>query len=357
MLINSIVISPNLNTFYFSEAINNGLNVLNQSDYMSQILQFQNRPVYLQKATTTDPITLQFHTYYSGLSVLHLCDRYQKVIAAADATLAAPPIWKYRQVVTGNTYQYEGASYGLTTTMWNFTFNDLIAYITPDTPTDWYYFKLVVDGKDYFSEPIIVRTDKFDKWGNNIAFPNTVLFNSSLAYNRAGNTNAVVSGWFSDHPTNSLPYIPKFYTRCESSIMPDSPDMVAIEYLMANYDTNFIYGQQFQKKILSLGMASIGVPEYMLQMITEFMLTDATSITMGSVNKFGTPLYYQYKLYSPDSGTAPKAIWKTKREDGYPLIRATMPIALGSMNQTAMIDPVPTPSAHIYNSVFNSIFA
>ena len=357
MLISSIVISPNLNTFYFSEAINNGLNVLNQADYQSQILQFQNRPNYFQKCTLTDPISLQFHTYFSGTSILQLCDRWQNVISGADATLAAAPIWKGRQVVAGNAYEYEGGSYGLTTTMWTFTFNDLLAYITPDTPTDWYYFKLTVYDKEFYSEPIIVRSDKFDKWGNNVAFPNTLLFNSTLVCNRAGNTNAVVSGWYNDYPTNTQPFIPNFYTRCEAALVPDSPDLIAIEYLMQNYDANFIYGQQYQKKVLSLGIASIGVPEYILQMITEFMLADKTSITMGIINVHGNSLYYQYKLFAPESTTSPKAIWKTDRKDTYPLIRATLPIVLGSMSQTAMIDPVPTPSAHVFNSVFNSVFA
>lgn len=304
-----------------------------------------------------DPISLQFHTYYSANSVLHLCDRWQNVITAADATLAAAPIWKGRQVVSGNTYESEGASYGLTTTMWNFTFNDLSAWVTPDTPTDFYYFKLVVFDKEYFSEPILLRTARFDNYGNNVAFPNTLLFNSSYNANRAGNTNVVVSGWYSNYPTNTVPYTPKFYTRVEGAIMEDDPNLIAFEYLIQNYDANFISGQQIRRQILMLGVASIGVPNYMLQMITEFMMADKTSITMGAANRYGVPLYYQYKLYNPNTSTTPNAIWKINRIDGYPLITGTLPLVLGSSNQNAMIDPVPVPSAHIYNSVYSDVYA
>ena len=360
MAISSILISPNINTFYFSEAVNNGLNVLGQGDYQSQILQWQNRPQYLQKCLMDDTVTLQFHFFDSvgpTLPILHLCDRWQNVITAADATLAAAPILKGLQSISGNTYTADGATYNLASIMWSFKFSGLSSWVTPDTPTDFYYIKLNVNAKEYFSEPIRIRTAKFDNYGNNVAFPNTLLFNSTYAANRAGNTKVVVSGWFNNYPTNSVPFNPNFYTRVEGSIMQDDPNLIAFEYLIQNYDANFISGQQIERQILMLGIASTGVPNYMLKMITEFMMADKTSVTMGAFNRFGTPLYYQYKIYNPNTGTTPATVWKVQREEGYPLLTATLPLTLGSSNQNAIVDPVPVPSSHIFTSVFTDVFS
>ena len=365
MPISEIVISPNVNSYYYSQATNNGLNVIGQSDFAHQPLQFQARPNYFAKSCMDDKVTLEFHTYYSGTSTLHLCSNKvdlsgnPTVITGADAFLNSAPTFKGRQVMPGNVWvdPYAGGAYGLTTSLWNFSWSDLSSYVTPDSAGTWYFIMLNVNGKKFYSEPILLRTSIWDFWGNNIAWRNTLLFNGYYGSNRAGNTNVVVSGWHNDYPTNLVPYTPNFYTRCEGYIIQDDPNLIAFEYLMQNYDANFISGQQIERQILKIGEASIGIPRYMQKMITEFLMCDRLSITQGLFGKLGQNLYYQYKLYNPNSNTQPQAIWKTKNDDNYPLIYSSIPLTLGQSSQNAMVDPIAIPTAHIYNGVYSDVFA
>ena len=355
MPLSNINLVPVMSSYYFATATNNGLNVLGQATYRNQIRPFQFVLSYFAKALTTDPVSIQIHSYYSGTVTLHLCDRFQRVITAADAVLNAAPAYKGLQVVTGNTFTdpYDGSVYGLTSSMWDFNWTDLLSFITSDTPTDFYYFKLVADTIEMYSEPILVRTPRYDNMGYLTSFNFSSLFNAQWLANKSQNTNVVVSGWFNDFPTNTVPYFPSFYIRCEATIMQDDPNLVAIAYLRQQYEQQLVTGQQVPRQILKLGLGSLGIPDYMLQMISEIVISDRFSITQDNIN------YYQYKLWSPSPQTSPSAIWKTTRidNDASPLLYATLPITLGSLSQQAMVDPDPTPSARIYSGVYSSVFA
>ena len=355
MAIANINIVPVMSSYYFATATNNGLNVLGQATYRNQIKPFQSVLPYYAKALTIDPVTIQLHSYFSGTPTLHLCGMHQNVITGADAILNAAPIYKGLQVITGNVWvdDFTGAVYGLTTSTWSFNWTDLLSLITPDLPNNVYYLKLVADTTEMFSEPILIRTPQYDNMGYLKTFNFTNLFQAQWKANKSQNTNVVVSGWFNDFPTNTVPYFPTFYIRCESVLFDDDPNLIAIGYLRQQYEQQLVTGQQVPKQVLQLGYGSLGIPNYMMQMITEIVISDQFSITQDNTN------YYQYKLWNPSAQTSPSAIWKTRRDDdnSSPLFYATLPLTLGNLSQQAMIDPVPAPSSHIYSGIFSDVFA
>ncbi len=345
-----ISISPNYNTYYFSMATNNRLNILNQSDFAHQILPFQFRSQYYAKAVMTDPVSLQFHTYYSGTPTLYLCDRHQNIITGATSLLNSAPIYKGLNVFPGNVWQdpFTLTDYGLTTTMFSFLWSDLSSYVTPDVNFFYLMFEQIDGGKteQIFSEPILLNSSKFDYWGNQIGQQNTLSFAAQYKSNRAGNTNVGIESWFNDYPTNLQPYFPTFYCRYEGFILPIDMKAVNFGYYMQNYIQNFQYGQQVPQRILKLGELSPGVPDYALQAVTEFLFADQLLIN-------GT----WYKTINQSSNTTPADIWKSKRDDISPLLYANTVLSLGSLSQQAMVTPLPVPTTRIFTDVFNTVFS
>ncbi len=208
-----ITISPNFNTYYFSEATNNKLNVLGQADFQHQILPFQFRTEYFAKSIiggnpADESVVLQFHIYFSGTPTLYLCDNKQNIITGATTALNSAPIYKGNQGVPGNTWQdpFTGTNYGLTSHLYGFQWSNIAAYVTPDTPLSIYYFMFEqIDGgktERIFSEPILLHLSQYDYWGNQIGHRNTLSFAAQYRSNRAANTNVVVSGWYRDYPTD-----------------------------------------------------------------------------------------------------------------------------------------------------------
>src|ERR1700677_1606962 len=179
---------PGANSFYFANAQNNGLNVLNQADLAHQILPFQsgygnNATQYFAKALNTDPVTLTLHSNVGYGPLLYLCDINQNIINGATTFLnTAPALKNLTQVVPGNNWvdPFSLIPYVLYTTLWNFSFSDLASFIIPGTPSSIYYFLLYVyNGTTYdtiFSEPIIIFNYQTDYWGNQANLKNTLLF-------------------------------------------------------------------------------------------------------------------------------------------------------------------------------------
>ena len=346
-----ITISPNFNSYYFSDSTNNGLNVLGQADFQHQILPFQYRTIYFAKSVMSDYVSLQFHIFFSGIPTLYLCDRHQNIITGATASLNSAPFYKGLQVVTGNTWDdpFTHYTYGLTSHMYNFQWSDLASYVTANTPLSVYYlmFEQVTGGEtsQIFSEPILLYNSTFDNWGNQDGQRNTLSFTAQYNANRAANTNVVVAGWYNDYPTSTQPYFPTFYTRCEGYVLPIDPKAVNFGYYMQNYIQNFQFGQQVPQKILKLGELSPGIPDYMLQIITEFLLSDQIIIN-------GT----WYKTVNQSSNTSPSDLWKSKRDDVSALLYANTVLSLGSLSQQAMVSPVPVPTGGIYDATFDATF-
>lgn len=344
-----IVLSPAFNSLYFSEATNNGLNVLGQADFRHQIQPTQFPVNYFEKAVTTDLISLQFHINQGYTPTLYITDKNQKVIAAITATLNAAPFNKGAQTVTGNTYAnpLTGVSTPLATFQWAFTFNDFIGSLT--TP-DYYYVKLVVnDGstdKEYYSEMIFLNTSQKDYYDWETGQLNTIYFQGQYNSNRAQNTNVISGGWFNDFPTNTQPWVFQSAQRWEGKV--DVIDMKAVNigYLQQNYNQLFVTGQQVPMRMLSVGVNSLGIPDYGLQMVTEMILADRFFIN-------GT----WYKISNAGGGTAPNDLWKSSRDEVFPLLSANTVITLGDIRQQAMVTPTPTPGTRIYNGVFNGVFA
>jgi hypothetical protein len=331
-----------------SEAVPNGLNVLYQGDLAHQVLPMDanygnQATLYYAKNLMTDPVTMQFHTVYDygGAAVaaptLFITDVNQKVIASIN--LNAAPYFKGTNVLPGNLFTdaYSGAQYQLQSNTWNFTWSLFASYITPG---NIYSLMLTVPAlmgatKTYYSEPILLYASVYDSWLNQGNLTNTQLFAAQYKSNRAGSTNVIVSGWYNNYPTNTIPYFPTFYCRCEARVKKFDPKLINIGYLSGNYQQIAVWAQKIQQRMLKLGENSLGIPDYMLDIITELLTSDQVSITGDS------SLFYEYKIWNPQAQTTPSDLWKITRNDVYHLIYANCPLTLGNANQTAMVTPTP----------------
>ncbi len=350
---------PRPSSMYFSDAVNNNLNVLSQADLAHQqgqhMATYGMANTYLQKWVNSDPITIQMISNCSGSGLLEitLCDNYQNEITSGGITTALniAPIFKGVQLISGDTFPGVygiGAGIPLYRFMWNFI---LSTYTIPASP--FYYIKIrISDGITadvMFSEPFILYPATLDQWGNLANLRSSLLFTSQYKANRSQNTNIVVSGWWNDYPTNTQPYFPVFNQRFEGFILPDDPLAINQGYLMQQYQQSApIAAQQIPRMILKLGEASLGVPQYALEMITEALLADTLSITNYA------PLYYGYKLWNPSGQSTPTGFWKTKRDDSYPLLYASAPLTLGELSQQFMITPTPVPAGRYHDASHDS---
>ena len=266
----------------------------------------------------------------------------------------AAPIYKGSQVITGDVFPglYGGGPAALKTTHWNFNLSTS-PFSGVIIPGNIYYLQIVISASGgvtdtLFSEPFYVYGSDYDYWGNQSLLRNSLFFNSKYKANRAANTNVVVSGWFSDAPTNTVPYSPSFTTRCEGYLIPSDMKLINIGYLQQQYQQNFITGQQVPQRVLKIGELSRGIPDYMLEKITEFLIADTCSITQDSST------YFEYKLWNPSAQTSPTDFWKTKRDDNHPLITATAPLTLGSLAQQFLITPIATPPGRYHDASHDS---
>lgn len=312
-------------TFYFSEATNNGLNILDQADLRNQILPWQADVWYYHKWLMADDCTIMCHTRTNPAQAprLYVCKRQVDVnglpTVVTSIDLNTAPRYKGTQTFPGNTYTDPdtGATTDLDTSLWVFSFSTFSAYLSTN---EIYYLRLDAYNDtspySYYSEPIYLRADKH---------PNTQLYQSSYRANRRGNTNVIITGWYDNYPANTVSFVPTFTTRCESYVLPLDPKAVNVGYLNQSYQQLQITTQQLPMRTLKIGELCTGVPDYMLQMITEFLLAD--SVKIGG---------YSYILSGQASQTSPADMWKSKRDENSPLLRAATVLTIKTLSQQAM---------------------
>ena len=353
-----ICISPNVNSYYFSAATNNGLNVIGNADlaHTTQPFQYgagQPTTVYLAKAVMSDTVTLLFHTQWNGsstyLPLLYICDVHQNTIGTINLNTA--PVLKGYQNIPGNVYTepFTGATTQLLASMWSFSWSDFSGSLTPGSI---YYIR--IDNPDasnvissYYSEPIFLAASSLNYWGYEMGQQNTLYFSAQYAANRMQNTNVIISNWWNDYSTDSVPYQPVFNVRCEGMLLNTDMQMINIGYLQQNYEALFITGQQVPKRILKIGELSQGIPDYMLQIISEFLIADRVFINNTGNSNLNIAAAQWYKLAGGNNSTSPADMWKTKRDDCTPLLYATVPLMLGSNSQQAMVTPYLVPSFRV----------
>lgn len=352
-----VCIMPDVNTFYFSDATNN-IGILDHSDYRGQILGWQYKSFYTAKATTTDPITIMAHTQFLGTEAsptLHICDRNLKEITAITSDLNAISLptgsyFKGSQNISGFSWTdpFTGTVIPLLSTLWNFSFANFSSYLTPNTPLSYYYLRLDTfdtsgNLKSYYSEPIWLCDN----------LPNTLLFQCYYQANKALDTNVITAGWSTNlgSPPIGQPYTPSFCIRCEGYILPLDNKAVNVGYLQQLYEQQQVFTQKTHYRTLQLGEISRGIPDYMLQKMTELLLSDNWSAG-ADINS-----QYSYILYNASSQTTPGDIWKSKRDNNRPLLYASTVISPRYLAQRAMVDPTPGVPHRFHSDRFSGRFS
>lgn len=330
-----ITIRASTNSVYISDP--NGQPVLGQAPYGMQLQDWQFFQPYTQKALYTDEILIMVHTQPGTNCLAYICDEQQHVIAGIDLT--APPYFKGKQTIPGNNdiNPFDGTITALTTYLYAFKFGDFPGVITADGT---YYIQVsnysgISNSVTFYSEPIYLRSEH----------PNTSLWQCSFNSNVSDNTNVVVSGWYNDYPTNSIGYSPIFTVRCETYILPIDPKVINIGYLKQSYDQVQINGRFKRMKTLKVGEISIGIPDYMLEILTAFLLSDNLWID-------GIP----YVVFNPSAQTALSDIWKSKRDENIMLLKASTVIMEKYEAQGAMRTPTPTFPTRFHEAEFESQF-
>jgi len=313
-----------------------GLQILGQAVYGLTIQDWQPAQQYYQKIGLNDTITIMVHVQGgSSIAKLYLCDKYQQEISTIDLNVA--PYFKGGQSLAGNTWTAvsTGTSYPLNSYLFSFTpsaFTDIV-------DGEFYYIRCdnEMTGEDtlsYWSEPLNIATDH----------PDTMLF--TFTYNsNVARKNIIIGGWYNDFPFNSDPYSAVFYQRCEALVSVFVPKVINVGYVKQSYSQVQIKTDQVSTFTLKVGEVSIGIPYYMLQMITEALLADKLTIDD-----------FPYIVFNPQSQTSLSDLWKIKDSEIAPLIFASTTIALVSESQNAIANPGDNPFARIFTSEFSSAF-
>lgn len=235
-----------------------------------------------------------------------------------------------------------GAMTELMSSLWAFSFEDL-AGIVPDGGV--YYLRLdnaipSADTIQYYSEPLLVSN----------THPDTILVQFTYNTNVAAK-NVVINEWFS---RDGSAYGPVFGIRAEGYVLPSKsgPKGINIGYFQQGYNPIQIKTQQKRFFDLHLGDISLGVPWYMLEMVTEALMADNVAI----INDADTNAY-SYVLYNSGSGGSLTDIWKVKGSDVNPLLHASCNLMQRSDMQAAFVTPTPVPvGGGVFNGVFNVVF-
>jgi len=293
--------------------------------------QYQGNP-YLYKCLYTDQITLLFHSNITGLSsmTLHVCDSNQKEITAVTSALNLAPFYKGYQLIPGNNYTdpLTGATQPLASNMWSFQFNDMISQIPSG---GIYYLRLDLKfgsplvTQSYYSEPILL-SDEFmpNPWG-------TRLFHYAYTANNS-QKNVVVTGWYNDYATNTIPYSPVWNLRCEGYRSRLNVKSLLIGYLQQIYDPIQIKTQNKKYWTLHLGDGSLGIPEWMLNVVSEAITSDLWYFDG-----------YPYSLNYGSSSSSLTDMWKIKGDEANPLLNAECLIQERWEQSQAIITPTPVP--------------
>lgn len=340
----TITLFPPSTSVAFYPAIPSGLNVLGQASYLQTIQNWQATIPYWQKIASDDELAILVHTQASLATPitnpkLYICDQYLNEISAIDLSLA--PYNKGTQFVSANTIinPYTQSLNYLLSTLWVFKFSDFTADLGD---SDFYYLRLDNYNQDTatvatvcYSEPLLVRA----------THDNTLKFDFNYNTSNA-QKNALISGWYDDYPTNTIPYSPVFSQRCEGYIYPLDIKALNIGYLQQSYLQNQLRTLQQRTWTLKLGEISTGIPDYMLEKVTEVMLAD--NVTIDG---------YPYILYNPSSSSNLADLWKVRGAgDAAPLRYAATAIMEKTDAQKALFDPVPYSFGGIFTGVFDGTF-
>lgn len=357
----ALTITPKVNSIAIADPL--GLQVMGQSPYGTSGIQHWQYPnKYYQKVCFDDSLAIQVHTQRTASTPLttppnlYLCDGYYfdhinqvshfHVVGASawDTTtgathnLNAAPYLKGQQAISGNNYTdpFDHTVVSLATSMWAFSFTDLsistrgIYYLMMEN-----YSVTPTATTRIFSEPMAV-TDYH---------PNTILFQSQFNANDQ-EKNIVVTGWYDDYPTNTVPYTPVFSLRCEGFVIDDNPKVINVGYLQQSYDQNQITTRQKRMKKLSIGELSTGIPPYMLEMATEQILSD-----LWVINN------YSYIVFNPSAQSSLADLWKVKQADPWTLRYASTTIMERFAAQGAIGSPFSPFSSRIFTAEFDDAFA
>jgi hypothetical protein len=327
---------------------------LGQANYATTIQGWQAVLPYCQKLLFSDEIVIQAHICNSGYSdtittatdaKIYICDYNKKVIAGIDVNTT--PSFKGAQSMPNNTYTdpYSLTTYSLTSFLWAFKFSDFEGYINDGGV---YYVRFdnqvtnglfptptVLHTTTYYSEPIYVDNVHRD----------TLQFKFYYDANDF-DKNIIISGWFNDYGTNSVPYNPIFLQRMEGYIVTPTAKLVNIGYLQQAYQQVQVQTKQIRSWMLKLGEISLGIPYYMVEMATE--ATAADSLLIND---------YPYIRFNTSNSSTPADAWKIRRVDASPLVYAECELLDKYNSSRAIVGPPPQPYTRIFNSVFDSTFA
>ena len=314
--------------------------------YTSQIGQVQDWQdkslIYQQKVKMEQVITVMMHTSVSDPYLpatdnpkLYLCDQFGQVLTAYSSALATAPIYKGYQFIAGNNYEEGGVVTPLVSSLWMFSFNDLGI-----TDGGVYYLKLVTFtnpatvAQVLYSEPIFVSNMDLE----------TRLF--EYTYN-ANNSfcNFVLSGWYDDFPTNTIPTQVYFQLRVEAYKNKLATKTLLIGYKQQSYNPVQINTIIKRCWTLNLGEISLGIPEYMVEKVG-YAITSDKWIFDG----------YYYILPFDGNNTQLVDLFKIQETDVNPLRTATTVIQEVSDNQRAITGTSDTLTGRIFDDVFSDVF-
>ncbi len=306
-----------------------------QDNYSNVIQDWQSKLPYLYKAQYGDQILILLHSNLgTNPPQLFLCDKFKNIITGVNLNIQ--PFYKNLQTLANNNYTdpYSGEVFPLRTTMWNFAFSDLMIS-SPDT----YYLKLInpsigaAPAVSFFSEPISVNAVQ---WNTHII---------QFSYNTNNfSKNVYINGWYNDYPDNVSQFFPVFSQRVEGYWLPASSKVVNIGYLQQLYQQLQIKTQQMQFWKFKPGELSLGIPWYLLQMITEALLADTVFIDG-----------YKVILYNPGSSESLTDIWKVKDDDNMALIKAEVLLMTTYLAQSALIYPPPAIDGRLHADTYDSL--
>ena len=370
---NPITLFPSINSVYMSDPT--GLKVLGQSPYGVYGIQNWMYPAqYQSKVCFSDEMNFTVHiqgddpSHQNSHAFFYLLDYYDPITGnyriagttnyqfVGSATYNSPtvgaidlntaPYLKGIQQIVGNNYNNPLSTDNgtpLKSYMWSFSFSDL-GISTAGT----YYLMmmnklhLIAPNTDTytptFSEPMQVKS----------VWPNTLLFQSQFATNKADNWNLVVTGWFNDYPANTQTYTPVFLNRCEGYIIDKDPKAIQVGYMQQSWQQLQTFAKLVRMKSLQVGELSTGIPPHILEGVTAQVLADTYYING-----------YPYINYNTSNSTQLGDLWKSRRpNDAYPLLYATTQIMEKYQGQGAIVTPPPpVPTRYFDPASFSPGFA
>ena len=356
---NPITLLTPVNSLYLSDP--NGLKVLGQAPFgVYGIQPWMAVGKYQSKYTFTDTITIQAQiegnipAIQTGNAKLYLCDYYDpnsgdyklygdtvyNRLTGSSIDLNIAPYLKGVQQIAGNFYKnpFLPITTPLKSYLWAFDFTTL-GIATAGT----YYLLLLNDKLNIpsthqitylFSEPFLVKA----------AHPNTMLFQSQFATNKADNWNVIVTGWYNDYPTNTQTFTPLYSLRIEGYLIDDDPSAVLVGYSQQLWEQVQTFSKLVRMKTLAIGELSTGIPPHMLEMVQAQILADTFWIDN-----------YSYISPSSNNSTQLTKLWKSRRPNAaYPLFYAGTALMERFQAQGAIITPPPPIPSHYFAPDFFS---